>query len=66
MTSIPKIACGMHSCCTDEANKSGADESSVSIMSFEILFNGKVYQNRFCCRNHEYGSSIYLKDTKIS
>ena len=43
MTSIPKIAWGMHSCCTnEEAKKIVVDESSVSIYDLPDPFNVKV------------------------
>jgi len=48
MTSIPKIAWGMHSCCTnEEAKKIVVDESSVSIYDLPDPFNVKVYQPIF-------------------
>ena len=48
MTSIPKIAWGMHSCCTnEEPNKIVGDDSSVSINDLPDPFNGKAYQTSF-------------------
>lgn len=59
MTSMPKIAWGIHSCWTDEEpNKIVSKEPLVSKIKPPWSFNWKVYQTRILLQNQECDSGI--------